>query len=1056
MHAKANGRMVYTVPLIIFMDDVSRNVSKQWNKYHVVYMSNTSLPCEMLEKEICVRFVTASPHAAPMELMKVMKESICRASESGIEAWDCKGKEEVLLIPYGLFVAGDNPMQAEECSHAGLQCNYFCQTCDVGGMKEHKESENGYNVIFLPGQARTPEKTAVEISRQIELALESGAGEKVKSATTSSGVRDSTTSAIVNALVELGKKLRKRKAGSATLTEVEVKVRLQKELENWLQGESLKDAINPLLGMKGMNIHMDTPTEVLHTVLLSVMKYFWGQTVFLLKKARLLDKDGLKMPYLNADYICHYKGSLIGKHFKSLAQVMPFLIYDLIPKSVLDGWTAIGELVVLIWHTTISNLRSYLAQLTKAINDFLNISATCAPSILISKPKFHFLVHLPAYIQQFGPAILFSTKRYESFNHVFRLACVYSNRLAPSRDVCKTFACLDLVKHITTSGFWFDAKSRKWVCGGSKVLDYLAEHSEQARLLGIPKETSEEAETARILLVDGPQRKKILSDPVLWHNTHCAKILNMVEDSGRYYYKGTSLVTTEHDILKLNTCAIFQDPCLTAEKRFRVGCIHEILIFTDGPCTAKHVAFQLFSFTPALHPALYLPCLELTNDDVVVPGNYVVCIVNIQHNCIDLKCMNMGTKSVWQERMETSRTTSVVNHKPSRNFFLNTYTLHNNVHLHALVPPNLWETPLHVPNIEQACKAAVQQLCVKRITKSGQTLDTNDAQVDDSHVNTDRPAFDRPTKGKTRGAGKGKEKVKNIQLSVTMTEAPTDSAQCPSSSRETPSVQTASAVPQNPATFSLQPILPMVPGQPPFPTCKFLSQWNTGNRPCTLNYPTCLPSQACIPPQTHSVSTQPTFFPPESSWDANTLHTLNFPMPLPLESQTIRVPPPMSCSVPTQPSFPPPESLWGAGTQLHTSNLNYLTPLPSHVHIQLPTHSVPTKPIYQRGIDPVVIQYGHQQSVQPNSQLHFYWHHNGPRQSQPSSALQREFGPIMTGSTHVPYKLSLNLHASGLQIYRDYCTEQHTMVPGYPPRHSPATFQGYFHVSDTYTSHNHG
>jgi hypothetical protein len=68
--------MVYAVPLIIFMDDVSGNISKQWNKHHAIYMSNTNLPREMLEKEFCVRFVTSSPHAAPMEMMSAMQDSI--------------------------------------------------------------------------------------------------------------------------------------------------------------------------------------------------------------------------------------------------------------------------------------------------------------------------------------------------------------------------------------------------------------------------------------------------------------------------------------------------------------------------------------------------------------------------------------------------------------------------------------------------------------------------------------------------------------------------------------------------------------------------------------------------------------------------------------------------------------------------------------------------------------------------------------------------------------------------------------------------------------------
>jgi hypothetical protein len=115
---------------------------------------------------------------------------------------------------------------------------------------------------------------------------------------------------------------------------------------------------------------MDTPTEILHTILLGIVKYFWGQTVWLLDKSHLMstfqarltsiEPNGLNAPNLNADYICRYKGSLIGKHMKSLAQIMPFLIFDLVPQTVLHGWIAIGKLTVLLWHTEITNTEEYL------------------------------------------------------------------------------------------------------------------------------------------------------------------------------------------------------------------------------------------------------------------------------------------------------------------------------------------------------------------------------------------------------------------------------------------------------------------------------------------------------------------------------------------------------------------------------------------------------------------------------------------------------------------------------------------------------------------------
>ncbi|KAI0795998.1 hypothetical protein C8Q75DRAFT_791117 [Abortiporus biennis] len=337
--------MVYAVPLIIFMDDTSGNVSKQWNKNHVVYMSNAALPREMIDKEFCVRFVSSSPHALPMELMTALRDSIDLAAKDGVTVYDCAPKEEVLLLPYRLFWVGNNPMQAKECSQAGLTCNHFCRTCDVGGNKEEKHSDDGYNNIFSQENLRTPEDTKKEILEQLSLVRLSRATEKLKKATGNSGVRDQTTTDILHWLTELEKQLRKKK-----INENDIQKQLDDILSDLLGQSTLEDLINPLLGMQGVNIHLDTPTEILHTILLGVVKYFWVNTA------------GLGEQTLGAEYICRYKGGLIGKHFKSLAQVMPFLIYDLVPQEVLRAWTVIGDLIVLLWHTEIQDIDEYTLQ----------------------------------------------------------------------------------------------------------------------------------------------------------------------------------------------------------------------------------------------------------------------------------------------------------------------------------------------------------------------------------------------------------------------------------------------------------------------------------------------------------------------------------------------------------------------------------------------------------------------------------------------------------------------------------------------------------------------
>ena len=59
---------------------------------------------------------------------------------------------------------------------------------------------------------------------------------------------------------------------------------------------------------KGVDIHLDTPTEVLHTFLLGIVKYWWGQTVHILSDSKRmnllqsclasLDTSGLNAPRL--------------------------------------------------------------------------------------------------------------------------------------------------------------------------------------------------------------------------------------------------------------------------------------------------------------------------------------------------------------------------------------------------------------------------------------------------------------------------------------------------------------------------------------------------------------------------------------------------------------------------------------------------------------------------------------------------------------------------------------------------------------------------------------
>ncbi|KAL4073090.1 hypothetical protein V8B97DRAFT_2022926 [Scleroderma yunnanense] len=209
--------------------------------------------------------------------MQGVKKSIQEEAESDIFTWDSKYEEEVMVIPYDHFHGVDSPIQAEECNHKGLKCNYFCWTCKVGGTNVEKRTDRGYIDLFTCGELWTSKRMLAEIKEQIRLSMLSGGTTKVKA-------------------------------------------KLQQELYALLDGQSLDDHINPLLGMAGLNIHQDTPTEILHTILL-------GVTVYILDKANFL---GIFQTCLDSVETRGLGSTILGADYTSPAQVMPYLIYDLL------------------------------------------------------------------------------------------------------------------------------------------------------------------------------------------------------------------------------------------------------------------------------------------------------------------------------------------------------------------------------------------------------------------------------------------------------------------------------------------------------------------------------------------------------------------------------------------------------------------------------------------------------------------------------------------------------------------------------------------------------
>jgi hypothetical protein len=182
------------------------------------------------------------------------------------------------------------------------------------------------------------------------------------------------------------------------------------------------------------------------------------------------DVSGLGISPLAGHTLVQYSGSLTGRDFRAIAQAAPFVVYDLVSPDCLATWVALSKLIPLIWQPQIKDVDVHIvsgniscefiwdsmarqALLTAEINNFLACAARWTTR-WFNKPKFHILLHLPDHIRRFGPAILFATEAFESFNAIIRAKSVHSNRHAPSRDIARAFAQGNRIRHLLSGGLF--------------------------------------------------------------------------------------------------------------------------------------------------------------------------------------------------------------------------------------------------------------------------------------------------------------------------------------------------------------------------------------------------------------------------------------------------------------------------------------------------------------------------------------------------------------------------------------------------------------------------
>lgn len=127
-----------------------------------------------------------------------------------------------------------------------------------------------------------------------------------------------------------------------------------------------------------LDVHLDTPTEILHTILLGIVKYLWVELVQALDKGKTFELFSARLRSLSVHglnfggpiplYITTNRGSLNGKHFKVLSQVVPFCLYGLVSDTFIDAWYLVGRLTRLAWQPIIKDIDSYAVSNTSILS----------------------------------------------------------------------------------------------------------------------------------------------------------------------------------------------------------------------------------------------------------------------------------------------------------------------------------------------------------------------------------------------------------------------------------------------------------------------------------------------------------------------------------------------------------------------------------------------------------------------------------------------------------------------------------------------------------------
>lgn len=349
-----------------------------------------------------------------------------------------------------------------------------------------------------------------------------------------------------------------------------------------------------------------------------------------------------------------------------------------------------------------------------------------------NKPKFHIILHLVPHIRRFGPASLFATEAFESFNAVIRAKSVHSNHHAPSRDIARAFAHGNRIRHMLSGArirFRLGADphnnvkgvsmrsqeheplatptaiSESWQEVGPGPQDLVARPDIISEYLGLkfdssspilgesPLPTSKACKHSTAIsgqcIRDQAPARPYLSTKTGREMPHSmSRDVSQAVLAANSFYTNKSVTLFNGDRCKVGSWVLVND----GSPAFRVCRIEEIINRVNSQCSklsqpdaillqvGETSGFAADYRMPSIQPGnTYIlqpvsACIPISSKCPIrlIVKQALLCAANLQHRCNIHACTPSDFRYVRQEGQATSRTQAWVSHKVPDDLLLNT------------------------------------------------------------------------------------------------------------------------------------------------------------------------------------------------------------------------------------------------------------------------------------------------------------------------------------------------------------------------------------------------